>query len=192
MKSHMVSTAICGLVFSIFNPGVSQACEPVDLQIVSNLVRRIALEEHLDVDLALAVAGVESGMGKQQVSEAGAVGIMQLMPGTAADYGVTDRCDAPANIRAGIKYLKKLYDEFDDPLLMLAAYNAGPNRVYQKGGIPEFDETAKYIVKVMNRWKLSAKITPEKVEASAVNTHPETVAVVQSPWSDHHVWSADQ
>ena len=106
----------------------AQACEPVDADRVLEMVRTIATEEELDPDLALAVADVESAGGRHQVSDAGAVGIMQLMPETASDYGVTDRCDPESNIRAGVRYLKKLYGEFDDPLLMLAAYNAGPGR----------------------------------------------------------------
>ncbi len=156
------------------------------------MVRTIAADEDLDPALALAVVDVESAGGKHQISDAGALGIMQLMPGTAADYGVTDRCEPQSNIRAGIRYLKKLYTEFDDPLLMLAAYNAGPERVYQKGGIPEFNETAQYIVKVMNRWKLHAKAS-----SAEVKRHPggppekETAALAASPWRDEHVWAAE-
>ena len=170
----------------------AQACEPVDADRVLELVRTIATEEELDPDLALAVVDVESAGGRHQVSDAGAVGIMQLMPETASDYGVTDRCDPEMNIRAGVRYLKKLYGEFDDPLLMLAAYNAGPERVYQKGGIPEFNETTLYIAKVMNRWTLNAKASAAE-EKRGVNRLPrkETVALAPSPWRDQHVWTAE-
>lgn len=170
----------------------AQACESVDSERVLNLVRTIATEEELDPDLALAVVDVESAGGRHQVSDAGAVGIMQLMPETASDYGVTDRCDPEENIRAGVRYLKKLYGEFDDPLLMLAAYNAGPERVYQKGGIPEFNETAQYIVKVMNRWTLNAKASAAEEKRRGNNdARKETVALAPSPWRDQHVWTAD-
>lgn len=172
----------------------SLACEALDPAVVTERVSAIATQEELDPALALAVASVESAMGQQQQSEAGAVGIMQLMPSTAADYGVADRCDPEANIRAGVRYLKKLQGEFDDPLLMLAAYNAGPERVYQKGGIPEFNETAKYVVKVMNRWKLNAKAA----QASERRKHPQHLPQTTSaaltepaPWRDAHVWSAE-
>jgi hypothetical protein len=171
---------------------VSSACETLDPAVVTERVSTIATQEELDPALALAVVSVESAMGQQQQSDAGAVGIMQLMPSTAADYGVTDRCDPEANIRAGVRYLKKLQSEFDDPLLMLAAYNAGPERVYQKGGIPEFNETAKYVVKVMNRWTLNAKA----MRASERRKHPQktpvaTAALTEAPWRDAHVWSAE-
>lgn len=174
------------------SPIAAQACDPVDTDRVLEMVRTIATEEDLDPDLALAVVDVESAGGQHQVSEAGAVGIMQLMPETASDYGVTDRCDPEENIRAGVRYLKKLYGEFDDPLLMLAAYNAGPERVYQKGGIPEFNETAQYIVKVMNRWTLNAKASVAQEKRSG-NRLPrkETVALAPSPWRDQHVWTAE-
>lgn len=170
----------------------AQACDPVDPDRVLELVRAIATEEELDPDLALAVADVESAGGRHQVSDAGAVGIMQLMPETASDYGVTDRCDPESNIRAGVRYLKKLYGEFDDPLLMLAAYNAGPERVYQKGGIPEFNETTLYIAKVMNRWTLNAKASAaEEKRSGSTSPRKETIALAPSPWRDEHVWTAE-
>ena len=170
----------------------AQACEPVDADRVLALVRTIATQEELDPNLALAVVDVESAGGKHQVSDAGAVGIMQLMPETASDYGVTDRCDPESNIRAGVRYLKKLYGEFDDPLLMLAAYNAGPERVYQKGGIPEFNETTLYIAKVMNRWTLNAKASAAEEKRSGSSlSRKETVALAPSPWRDQHVWTSD-
>lgn len=170
----------------------ANACAPVEAHRVFTMVETIAKEEELDPALALAVAEVESASGRQQVSEAGAVGIMQLMPETASDYGVADRCDPESNIRAGVRYLKKLYGEFDDPLLMLAAYNAGPARVYEKGGIPEFNETTLYIAKVMNRWSLNAKasVAAEKRGGSRL-AREDTVALAPSPWRDQHVWTAE-
>lgn len=170
----------------------ANACEPVDTASTLSMVKAIATEEQLDPALALAVVDVESAGGKHQVSDAGALGIMQLMPDTASDYGVTDRCDPEANIRAGVRYLKKLYSEFDDPLLMLAAYNAGPERVYQKGGIPEFNETAQYVVKVMNRWTLNTKALAAEERRSGDNhAHKQTIALAPSPWRDEHVWNGE-
>ena len=170
----------------------AKACEPVDPASTLAMVKAIAMEEQLDPALALAVVDVESAGGQHQVSDAGAVGIMQLMPATASDYGVTDRCDAEANIRAGVRYLKKLYGEFDDPLLMLAAYNAGPERVYQKGGIPEFNETAQYVVKVMNLWTLNAKaLAAEERRSGGHSTQKQMVALAPSPWRDEHVWNGE-
>jgi soluble lytic murein transglycosylase-like protein len=170
----------------------ANACAPVGSHRVSEMIEAIAKDEELDPALALAVAEVESASGKRQVSKAGAVGIMQLMPETASDYGVSDRCDPESNIRAGVRYLKKLHGEFDDPLLMLAAYNAGPARVYEKGGIPEFNETTLYIAKVMNRWSLNAKaaIAAEKRGGNRLSRE-DTVALAPSSWRDQHVWTAE-
>lgn len=189
------------IVTSSINParfGASDNCTKADTAEIAALVRIIATELDFDPDLAEAVAFVESGLGQNQTSGAGAVGIMQLMPGTASDLGVNDRCDAASNIRGGITYLKSLYDEFQDPLLMLAAYNAGAGRVYEKNGIPEFEETAKYVVKIMNRWKLSAKVKasgfPQNTQASAITSlNPDKpdasldASAGTSLWKDNHV-----
>jgi Transglycosylase SLT domain len=168
----------------------ASSCASTDGIEVATLVRKIAVEESFDPDLAEAVAFVESSLGQRQESGAGALGIMQLMPGTASDLGVADRCDPAENIRGGVRYLKSLFDEFQDPLLMLAAYNAGSGRVYEKSGIPEFDETAKYVVKVMNRWKLSAKVKSSNPRAIPVDPQavpqPESATTI-SQWKDNHV-----
>lgn len=152
------------------------------------MVRQIAEEEGFDPDLTEAVAWAESDMGGNQgPSRAGALGIMQLMPATASRLGVADRCDAKANVRAGVRYLKALYDEFHDPLLMLAAYNAGEENVYKANGIPVNDETTKYVVKVLNRWKLGKLIKapiPNRVDdhRAAATGGGDGVA-----WQDGHV-----
>lgn len=160
-------------------------CPAIDSKAVSNLVRAVAAQEGVDADLADAVAWVESRHGAaRKQSSAGAVGIMQLMPETAGDLGVRDRCDVEANVRGGIKYLKHLYDEFGDPLLMLAAYNAGPANVRQSRGIPEFPETAGYIIKVLNRWKLSAMVgSAQPATVSEVNGEGK----IENAWKDGHV-----
>ncbi|MER9731843.1 lytic transglycosylase domain-containing protein [Mesorhizobium sp. M0205] len=161
-------------------------CKTVNRTEVSRLVRSIAQEEGFDADLAETIAWAESDLGASQgPSKAGALGIMQLMPGTAADLGVSDRCDTQANVRAGLRYLKSLYDEFGDPLLMLAAYNSGPNSVYKAQGIPVNPETAEYIVKILNRWKFGGV-----VKKSAL-TKSETLAAAppasEDAWQDGHV-----
>lgn len=176
--------------FDPITTSTSSSCAAADSGEIAGLVRKIAIEEGFDPDLAEAVAFVESGLGKRQESGAGALGIMQLMPGTASDLGVADRCDPASNTRGGVRYLKSLYDQFQDPLLMLAAYNAGSGRVYEKSGIPEFDETAKYVVKVMNRWKLSAKVkssNPRAIPAAAQDAPQPESATTISQWKDNHV-----
>ncbi|RTM10078.1 MAG: hypothetical protein EKK31_03445 [Hyphomicrobiales bacterium] len=162
------------------------ACKTGNRTEVAQLVRSIAQDEGFDADLAEAIAWAESDLGASQgPSKAGALGIMQLMPATAADLGVSDRCDTQANVRAGLGYLKSLYDEFQDPLLMLAAYNAGPNSVYKAQGIPVNPETAEYIVKILNRWKFGGV-----VKKSAL-TKSEMLAAAPpangDAWQDGHV-----
>lgn len=162
------------------------ACKTGSRTEVAQLVRSIAQEEGFDADLAEAIAWAESDLGASQgPSKVGALGIMQLMPGTAADLGVSDRCDSQANVRAGLRYLKALYNEFQDPLLMLAAYNAGPNSVYKAQGIPVNPETAEYIVKILNRWKFGG------VVKKPVLTKSEMLAAAppanEDAWQDGHV-----
>ena len=105
---------------------------------------------NLSVDLLKAVAKAESSFRPHVVSPAGAMGIMQLMPGTARSLGVTDPFDPEQNIMGGARYLRQQLDRFNgDVELALAAYNAGWPRVVQHGGIPPFRETQNYVAKIM-------------------------------------------
>ncbi|SEF13297.1 Transglycosylase SLT domain-containing protein [Rhizobiales bacterium GAS191] len=114
------------------------------------LVARIASEEGADAKLADAVAAQESHFEQSQVSPKGAIGVMQLMPDTAQRYKV-DPCDVEQNIRGGIRYLRDLSSEFGgNILLVLAAYNAGPDRVYAAKGVPPIAETVRYVAAVSN------------------------------------------
>lgn len=168
--------------------GIGENCQPISRQYVEALVHKIATEEGFDADLAEAVAWTESDMGQNQgPSSAGALGIMQMMPATASMLGVADRCDATTNIRAGIRHLRALYDEFHDPLLMLAAYNAGEQTVYAANGIPVNAETAKYVVKILNRWKLGNVIRSSASPQGEAQTPIETNESDDVAWEDGHV-----
>jgi hypothetical protein len=96
-----------------------------------------------------AIAHAESAFDAAAVSPKGAQGVMQLMPGTAAEYGVADPFDAAQSIRAGARHLRSLLRRYrDDRTLALAAYNAGIGAVQRYGGVPPYPETQAYIAKV--------------------------------------------
>ena len=103
---------------------------------------------NISPNLLKAVAKVESNFRPNVTSKAGAMGIMQLMPGTARGLGVTDAFDPEQNIMGGAKYLRQMLDRFDGDLsLALGAYNAGPGAVAKHGGVPSYSQN--YVSKVI-------------------------------------------
>jgi hypothetical protein len=117
-------------------------------------IEKIAYEHDLDPLLVRAVMHVESGFRSEAVSRAGAKGLMQLMPATAASYGVEDIFDIEQNIRGGVRFLKHLKSRYGEDLrLLLAAYNAGETVVERAGGVPEIAETQQYIVDVLHQYQ---------------------------------------
>ncbi len=106
--------------------------------------------------LVLAVMSVESAGRVDAVSSAGAQGLMQLMPATAERFGVTDRLDPAQNIAGGVAYLDWLMGHFEnDPILVLAGYNAGEGAVRDNEGVPPFAETRDYVPKVLAAWTVA-------------------------------------
>lgn len=130
----------------------AHACGPSPLTSaeIRELVIDAARRHSVDPDLAVAIASAESDFDRNRNSPKGARGSMQLMPGTAARFGVSDPCEPTANIDAGVRYLGLLLAEFRNPMLAIAAYNAGEDRVYEYGGIPPFPETVNYVAKVVS------------------------------------------
>ncbi len=117
------------------------------------IIRSMAQKYDVDPELIHSIIRAESNYDSRAVSPKGAVGLMQLMPDTAKEYGVKDRYDPLENIEGGVKYLKELlqiYDQKDD--LVLAAYNAGPEAVKKHNGIPPYPETVQYIQRVKSYW----------------------------------------
>ena len=120
---------------------------------------------NLSPDLLKAVAKVESTFRPHIVSKSGAMGIMQLMPGTARYLDVSDPFDPEQSIMGGARYLRENLDRFDGDIeLALAAYNAGWPAVKKHGGIPPFRETQAYVPKVLGY--LGGEITPNMLTYS--------------------------
>ncbi|MGI6783801.1 MAG: lytic transglycosylase domain-containing protein [Aminivibrio sp.] len=116
---------------------------------ISPLAEKYGVEEAL----VRAVIRMESGGKTTAVSHKGAMGLMQLMPGTARMLGVDDPFDPVQNLEGGIKYLSQLSDKYKGDLTKtLAAYNAGPGRVDACGGIPPFPETQNYVKNVLSMY----------------------------------------
>jgi hypothetical protein len=122
--------------------------------------------------LVLAVIAVESAGKVDAISSAGAQGLMQLMPDTAARFGVTDSLIASQNISGGVKYLNWLMGEFDnDPILVLAGYNAGEGSIRKHEGVPPYSETRDYVPKVLAAFQVArglCKTPPELITDGCV------------------------
>jgi soluble lytic murein transglycosylase-like protein len=123
---------------------------PMSVDAIRALVRRIAAKVGLDERLAHAVVKVESNYQMLAVSSRGAMGLMQIMPATARQYGVVDPFNPEQNIEAGVRLLKDLQSRYGrDTRRVLAAYNAGEGAVTKYGGVPPYRETQMYVSKIM-------------------------------------------
>jgi soluble lytic murein transglycosylase-like protein len=120
---------------------------------LDRIVREAAKRHQLDPALVKAVIDTESGWNPRAVSNKGAVGLMQLIPGTAHRFGVGNLLDPAQNVEGGATYLKTLLDRYNGDLTKsLAAYNAGERAVDRSGGVPAFAETQSYVRKVTDAY----------------------------------------
>lgn len=118
---------------------------------LDDIIRQASQQYGVDEKLIHAIIKMESNYNPNTVSHAGAVGLMQLMPVTAREVGVTDRYDIKQNVFGGTHYFSKMLQRHNGDLkLALASYNAGPGNVKKYGGVPPFKETQNYIRKVMD------------------------------------------
>ncbi len=121
---------------------------------LENIIKVKSDKYGVDPALVKALIKAESDFDTGALSDAGASGLMQLMPGTAAEMGVKDRTDPADNIEGGVKYLSRLLKQFGtDTRLAIAAYNAGENAVLRYGTVPPFAETEAYVKKVLRYYK---------------------------------------
>jgi hypothetical protein len=136
-------------------PVVKTTIKPTQLSsdTFDQMLIEAAIRQGLEPEFVRSVARIESNLRQDAVSNKGAIGLMQLMPGTAAVLGV-DAHDAQDNILGGARFLRELLLKYNgDPALALAAYNAGPGAVQKYNGVPPYLETHKYILRVLQEYK---------------------------------------
>jgi len=157
----------------------------------SPLIESAADEHGVDPDLVHALIEIESAYDATAVSDQGAAGLMQLIPGTAERFGVEDRFDPQANVEGGTRYLRWLLDLFDDDeSLAVAAYHAGENRVRGRGGrrarVPAIPATQEHVRRVRAaltrlRGTTDGLLVYPGANSPGVATEAETVASVGTP-----------
>jgi soluble lytic murein transglycosylase-like protein len=162
---------------------------------LNEVVNEASDRYRLDPDLVNSVIKAESGFNVRAVSPKGAQGLMQLMPGTASGLGVANAFDPQANVEGGTKYLRELLERYNfDLVKALAAYNAGPQRVEQFGGVPPYYETRAYVARIVRDFnkkkiaqqkaatqKSAAKSTSKKPYTSTETPHTTRASAATSP-----------
>lgn len=119
---------------------------------IDQAIDAAASKHNVDANLVRAIIKQESNFNPTAVSHAGAMGLMQLMPGTARALGVTNPFDPQQNVDAGVRHLKKLLNDYNgDVALSLAAYNAGEGAVARNNGVPPYPETQDYVKRITER-----------------------------------------
>jgi soluble lytic murein transglycosylase-like protein len=150
--SNAVRTNKAGFVVRN-SPSSSSAAGSVSRERLEELIQTVAARHHVDPALVRAVVQVESGGNPEAVSRKGAMGLMQLMPETAVEMGVTKVFDPQENLDAGVRQLRTLLVRYNGDLdKALAAYNAGAGAVDRAGGVPRIPETRDYVRKVTNNY----------------------------------------
>ena len=125
--------------------------KPPTIEAINKLISGAAWRYQIDPDFVTSVVRAESGFNPHAVSPKGAKGLMQLMPQTAVTLGVGNVLDPASNLEGGTKYLRQLLDQYKgDVVKALSAYNAGPLRVQQYGGMPPYSETRAYVTRIVD------------------------------------------
>jgi hypothetical protein len=157
---------------------------------LSEVVNEASGKYRLDPDLVNSVIKAESDFHVHAVSPKGAQGLMQLMPGTASQLGVSNAFDPQANVEGGTKYLRELLERYNfDLVKALAAYNAGPQRVEQFGGVPPYYETRAYVARIVKDFN-KKKIAQGKADPNSPKPSKSTPTTTRSAKSANQASSA--
>ena len=175
--------------------GSKDRCDSrMDEENLRALVAKEAAQAGVDSKLALTILSLESSDGAALNSVKGARGPMQLIPDTAARYGVQDICDPGQNVHGAMLFLKDLTAQFEGNMLLIAAaYNAGPDRVYDARGVPAIAETVRYVASAANRYYgLSVFVDRRKRRLTGSHATEPRVAdaapTLSQPAQPHQEW----
>src|SRR5271165_1659662 len=142
---------------------------------LASIISDASASSRIDADFIASVIRAESGNRPRAVSPKGAQGLMQLMPQTASTLGVRNSFDPEENVDGGVRYLRDLLVKYNgDAAKALAAYNAGPHRVQQYGGVPPYRETHAYVARVINDY--NKKKTAQAKQAVRPESKTRTVS----------------
>ncbi|MFH1077477.1 MAG: lytic transglycosylase domain-containing protein [Pseudomonadota bacterium] len=150
---HFTNVPVTSQYRVYIKTGRSRSYSKYSTTMYDSFIDQAAKSYNLPFRLLKALIKVESNFNPRAISNKGARGLAQIMPGTGRDMGLLDPFDPKGNIFAGAKYLKRLLNKFNDLKLALAAYNAGPETVDQYNGIPPYQETQLYVQRVMDYYK---------------------------------------
>lgn len=155
MKALLGVIGLVGLLYGCGGGGyLPYAPRSLDSLTISSLVNEASLVTGTPPGLVRAVLMAESAGDPTAISLAGAQGLMQLMPGTAAGCGISDAFDPPQNVQCGAAYLKELLHRYKGSVtLAVAAYNAGPGAVDKYHGVPPYPETQAYVARVVSAYR---------------------------------------
>jgi soluble lytic murein transglycosylase-like protein len=170
LVSRLTGSAFFTTPFPPVEAGTAD-CDPLPADQLDGLIEAAAQKTGVEAQLVRTVIHQESAGRPCALSAKGAQGLMQLMPATAEEFEVDDPFDPKQNVEAGAKLLKSLLERYkNDPALALSAYNAGPERVDQEGGIPHIPETMDYVTAILGKLRslTDSKTANGSTESSSV------------------------
>lgn len=160
---------------------------------LDDIIDAVSGRHHLDPDLVNSVIHAESRFNVRAVSPKGAQGLMQLMPQTASQLGVTNAFDPQANVEGGTRYLRELLERYNfDLVKALAAYNAGPRRVEQYRGVPPYYETRVYVANIIRDFNRKKKEERRAIALKAKKPAPSAAKPTASRTASLHQQAGQQ